>query len=391
MDLLSGFWSWISSFIAQYGVLAVALIVFIKSAGIPLPVPGDLLLVLVGVWVAQGVANFWPSLFALSLAIGSGALALYLFCRWAGRDDIYRYGRYIGLTQSRVERAEQELRQRDTWAIFVARVVPGLRLAVVVACGLYAIPRRVFVLPVGLAALVYVGACMLLGYIFGPLVYDLLEQIALPAGLLLAIVGLAVVVVWITRARRELTEPVAGQLDRATRIRAGCLAGAVALLGSILVLDVLLYLDSPLAKGALTPLVEGPGIGRMSSGPANLTEPAYVLCAVSLMVAIGLGWGAVYGMVVERMPWSTLPDWIRGLVFSVLPFGASAVLVAAPLSLREPDPYVAWLTAGSFALIRSLAYGILLGLSFPIFGSRQRRGSAVAGLQSTDRAAASSE
>jgi hypothetical protein len=48
------------------------------------------------------------------------------------------------------------------------------------------------------------------------------------------------------------------------------------------------------------------------------------------------------------------------------------VLVAAPLGVREANPYVAWLTASSFALIRAIAYGVLLGLSYPIFGSRRR-------------------
>jgi membrane protein DedA with SNARE-associated domain len=378
MDALSAFWSWISTFIAQYGVLAVALIVFVKSAGIPLPVPGDLLLVLVGVWVAQGVATFWPSLLILSIAIGTGALALYLFCRWAGREDVYRYGRYIGLTQPRIARAEQELRQRDAWAIFLARVVPGLRLAVVVACGLYAIPRRVFLLPVGLAALVYVGACMVLGYVFGPLVYDLLEQIALPAGLLIALVGLIVLVVWIVRGRRDIRTSGAADLDRSARLRAGCLAGAVAIFGSALVLNVLLYLDNPLARDALTPLVGATGKAGQPAGPANLAEPAYVLGVVVLMVAIGLGWGVVYSLYAERGSWSALPDWVLGLAFSVVPFGASVLLVAAPLSVREADPHVVWLTAGGLALIRSIVYGLLLGLSYPIFGSRQRRPSTAA-------------
>ena len=48
MDLWDAFWSAVAEFIADNGLLAVALIVLLRSAAIPIPVPADLLVVMVG-------------------------------------------------------------------------------------------------------------------------------------------------------------------------------------------------------------------------------------------------------------------------------------------------------------------------------------------------------
>jgi hypothetical protein len=71
MDFWTSFWSGLSGFVAEYGLLSVAIILLLKSAGIPLPVPGDLLVVFVGVqartedvpllgaWVLLSGARSW--------------------------------------------------------------------------------------------------------------------------------------------------------------------------------------------------------------------------------------------------------------------------------------------------------------------------------------------
>jgi hypothetical protein len=48
MDLFVSFWSGLAEFIADNGLLAVALIVLLRSAAVPIPVPADLLVVAVG-------------------------------------------------------------------------------------------------------------------------------------------------------------------------------------------------------------------------------------------------------------------------------------------------------------------------------------------------------
>ena len=122
MELWTSFWSDLTHFISEHGLLAVAGIVFLKSAGIPLPGPADLLVVSVGVQARTGDPTLWDALVVLSVATVLGASLLYVFVRWLGPEDVVHYGHYVGLGPRRVQAAEAELHARGERAILVARL-----------------------------------------------------------------------------------------------------------------------------------------------------------------------------------------------------------------------------------------------------------------------------
>src|SRR5262245_2053455 len=124
MESWSSIWAGLTSFIAAHGLLALAVIITLKSAGIPLPVPADLLVVYAGIHARSGVFPLWLAWLVLVVATIVGAVLLYTGTRWARPEKIVHYGHYVGLSETRLRRAEDALSQRGRRAIFLARVVP---------------------------------------------------------------------------------------------------------------------------------------------------------------------------------------------------------------------------------------------------------------------------
>src|SRR5262245_57846237 len=124
-----------SSFLDRHGLLAAFVILLIEEAGVPVPVPGDFLMLVLGVQARNGVVPLWQIIVVMQLATMFGATSLYYVARFGGRGLVYRYGRFMRLTPERLDQAEQWLLKHGTRAIFLGRLVPGLRVVTAVACG----------------------------------------------------------------------------------------------------------------------------------------------------------------------------------------------------------------------------------------------------------------
>src|SRR5262245_31733862 len=112
MDELEEVWSGLVTFTASHGLLSVSAIQFLKSAGVPLPVAIGLFIVLRGVQAREGTGSLWLPWVALTISSVLGASLLFAFVRWISPVDLLRYGRFLGLTEGLLERAEAELNER---------------------------------------------------------------------------------------------------------------------------------------------------------------------------------------------------------------------------------------------------------------------------------------
>lgn len=199
-----------NAFLDSYGLLAVFLVVLLKEIGIPIPIPGDVLTILIGARAAEGRLALVPALLAIVLAALIGGWVQYILARGPARGLVYRFGRYIGLKPERLDRAARAVQRRGWRGVVIGRLAPGLRVVIVAACGLAALPLRTFLLGLAVGSLLFFGLHIGLGYLVGPSVIGLLSQLNLPLWpLLLAIlvVGLAG---WLIRRRRR--QNVAGDL-----------------------------------------------------------------------------------------------------------------------------------------------------------------------------------
>jgi membrane protein DedA with SNARE-associated domain len=129
----------LSSFVDQHGVLAGFIVILIEETGIPVPVPGDFLMLGIGVHAREGRVQLWQALLVMELATLIGASILYVVAARAGRDLVYRYGRFIHLTPTRLDKAERWLTRHGAAAIVAGRLTPGLRMATVIASGVFGV------------------------------------------------------------------------------------------------------------------------------------------------------------------------------------------------------------------------------------------------------------
>jgi membrane protein DedA with SNARE-associated domain len=367
MDELEEVWSGLVTFTASHGLLSVAAIQFLKSAGVPLPAPLALFGVLLGVQAREGSISLWVAWLVVTLASVLGASLLFAFVRWLSPADLPRYGRFIGLTEERLQRAEAELNQRGQPAIFVGRLVPGLGLATVVVCAVLGVGFRKFWPAVTVAALVYTGVWLALGFVFGPAVIDTLEQIVLPVGLLVRAAAIALLLVWLVRARGAVVaRPARPPASRARRLRAGALAGVLAVSGAATIINALIYLAGPFAGRLLTP--SGTVIALVARFPAELL---YVLTLIAVVAALGVVWGVLYGAFENHFP-AGLSDWQQGLLFAAFPLVVSLLGVVPVVVYSGIDSAWRWLTAAAAEALLWAVYGILLGLTYPIFSTSIR-------------------
>src|SRR3954452_20427025 len=101
-ESVDGFAAWGLQFIEEHAQLALFLWLLLEEAGLPMPIPGDLVILAAGARVGRGQMNFVTAVVLLELATLLGASFLYWVARRGGRPVLYRYGKYLQLDAERL-------------------------------------------------------------------------------------------------------------------------------------------------------------------------------------------------------------------------------------------------------------------------------------------------
>jgi membrane protein DedA with SNARE-associated domain len=111
---------------------------------VPLPLPGDTLIMYAGIRSRMGHNNAALTLAVVTAAATLGSSMLYWLARRGGRPVLRRFGRFLHLHPERVERMEARYRHWGPWAIIFGRLIPGLRTPTSAMAGLFDVPYRLF-------------------------------------------------------------------------------------------------------------------------------------------------------------------------------------------------------------------------------------------------------
>jgi membrane protein DedA with SNARE-associated domain len=132
-----------------------------------LPVPSEIVMPFAGYLASQG--RFHLVLAALAGAVGCniGSTIIYYIGAIGGRALIARYGRYVFLTQAKVDRVERYFRRWGGITIFVARMMPLLPVVVSLPAGFARMPMWKFQLYTFAGCFLWCLALATLGYEFG--------------------------------------------------------------------------------------------------------------------------------------------------------------------------------------------------------------------------------
>src|SRR6202022_980104 len=116
------------AFLAQHGVLAAFVYLAVEESGVPIPVPGDFLMLALGVRAREGMIVLWQGIAAMEAGTVLGSSLLYWLARRGGRGVIARHGPFIGVGPAPLERAERQLHNHGALAVVLGRLLPGLRV-----------------------------------------------------------------------------------------------------------------------------------------------------------------------------------------------------------------------------------------------------------------------
>lgn len=181
------------------GVPAALLLLVPMEAGLPIPVPSDLVMLLVGERVAAGAFPLWAAVVVFELVAVVGTTVLFLACRGPGHALIARLGPRVGLTDERLARATALLARRGRPALALGRGTPGLRTVTVVAAGGSGLRLHRALPALVLGSSVFLQLHLFLGFVLGSTARDAVDRARGPALLAVVVLAVAGIGFWLLR------------------------------------------------------------------------------------------------------------------------------------------------------------------------------------------------
>ena len=137
---------WVVRLIEQSGYLGVGFLMFLET--IFPPIPSEVIMPVAGVAAAKGKMDYPLVVAAGTTGAMLGNVVWYLAARALGvhrlRPIVTRYGRWLTVNWSEVERAERWFRENGIFFVFLGRMLPTVRSLVSVPAGLLRMRFRSF-------------------------------------------------------------------------------------------------------------------------------------------------------------------------------------------------------------------------------------------------------
>jgi membrane protein DedA with SNARE-associated domain len=199
---LPGLLAHLAPVLDHYGYLAVGGFVTLEDFGVP--VPGETILIAAAVYAGAGRLNIIAVALIAFLGAVIGDNIGYAVGFFGGRRLVLRFGRYVGLTSARLDKAEGFFGRYGGAIVAGARFIEGLRQANGIVAGTSRMPWPRFVAFNALGAALWVAVWASVGYLAGgniTAIYNTVSRYLLY--LLIALAGAAAVLIIRAAARRR--------------------------------------------------------------------------------------------------------------------------------------------------------------------------------------------
>jgi len=192
---------------AGLGGVAALVLLIPMEAGVPIPLPADLVMFTVGERVAAGAFPLWLAVAGFEVISVVGTTALFLAFRGPAHRLIARFGPRVGLTGARIRRGAAFVEERGLPALAIGRGTPGLRTVTVLAAGASGLSARRALPALILGSSVFLQLHLVLGLLLGPLADRAFNQAKGPALIALLVLAAAALVFWrLRRGKRAASE-----------------------------------------------------------------------------------------------------------------------------------------------------------------------------------------
>ena len=183
-------------------IAGLAGLILVKEIGVPLPVPGDLLIILAGASLAGDPARA-VAVLGLIVVVGiTGASIQFFLLGTALRRPLLAGLARLGIGPERLATLSDRFRQAGSRSVAVTRMTPGVRIAVIPAAALASLPYAVFLPGVAVGNGVFVTAHFGAGYLFGDYAREVIRRASDPMVVVIAVLAVLAVVGFVVLRRR---------------------------------------------------------------------------------------------------------------------------------------------------------------------------------------------
>ena len=194
---------WIPQVMQHLGYVGIGLLMFLENL-FP-PIPSELIMPLAGFTVSKGELHFQYAVLAGVIGTVAGALPWYYAGQLLGETRIRRladrYGKWLTISGEDITKANQWFYKRGAIAVFLCRLVPGVRTLISLPAGINAMPVGRFILYSTLGTTIWCLILTYAGFALGQN-YSLVEQYLGPISKYILLALGAGVILWIWRRRR---------------------------------------------------------------------------------------------------------------------------------------------------------------------------------------------
>ncbi|MFA6158817.1 MAG: DedA family protein [Candidatus Paceibacterota bacterium] len=154
---------WLIQFSSSHQVLVYAAIIILSC------IEGPIISILLGVLMTGGYFGFFPAYAAVIAGDVVGDSVWYWVGKRYGHAFIGRFGRHLGITEAKVEKAKQIFHRHRDWIMIVSKMTNGFGLSLVslLTAGMMRMPFGRYLGLNLIGQLFWSGFLIALGYFFG--------------------------------------------------------------------------------------------------------------------------------------------------------------------------------------------------------------------------------
>ena len=165
---LPGFLNSLTGPLDHYGYWAIALLLLLENMGVPV-VPGEFAMIGGAIFAGTGRAGLNVVVVGIVAVIASfaGAEIGYVIGRYAGRELVLRYGKYVFIKPHHLDRAETIVDRYGGIVVVIARFIVGLREAIGIIAGITEMRWLTFTIYNAIGACAWVATWVTIGDLAG--------------------------------------------------------------------------------------------------------------------------------------------------------------------------------------------------------------------------------
>lgn len=183
----------VTSIITTLGYPGITGLMFLEN--IYPPLPSEIIMPLAGFSVAQGELNLFFVILSGTLGSVLGTTIWYYVGHFVGKERIIRwtnrYGKWFTVSPKDVEKADAWFDRNNKLAVFLGRLIPGVRSVISIPAGISGMRLIPFLIFTAFGSLIWTAGLTLLGY-FLRQNWELADQFIAPIG----VAVILLIIIW---------------------------------------------------------------------------------------------------------------------------------------------------------------------------------------------------